>query len=72
MRWAAPGGALPTAMWHNSVCISYTPDKARSEPEASTMRQWRLVRQTLHHTGDQEAFERLRRLSEASDDAVLQ
>ena len=51
--------------------VAETADKARSEPEASTMRQRRLVRETLHKTGDQEAFERLRRLSEASYDDVL-
>src|SRR5262244_2006518 len=51
--------------------VAETAEKARSEPEASTMRQRRLVRETLHKTGDQEAFERLRRLSEASYDDVL-
>ena len=35
------------------------------------MRQRRLVRATLQHTGDQEAFDRLKRLSEASYDEVL-
>ena len=51
--------------------VAETAEKARSEPEVSTMRQRRLVRETLHKTGDQEAFERLRRLSEASYDDVL-
>jgi len=51
--------------------VAETPEKARSEPEASTMRQRRLVRETLGRTGDQEAFERLRRLSEVSYDDVL-
>jgi len=35
------------------------------------MRQRRLVRETLHQTGDQEAYERLRRLAEVSYDDVL-
>src|SRR5439155_305451 len=52
--------------------VADTAEKAYAEPEASTMRQRRMVRQTLHHTGDQEAFERLRRLAEASYDEVLQ
>jgi alkanesulfonate monooxygenase SsuD/methylene tetrahydromethanopterin reductase-like flavin-dependent oxidoreductase (luciferase family) len=51
--------------------VADTAAQAYTEPEASTMRQRRLVRETLHHTGDQEAFERLRRLSEASYDDVL-
>ena len=36
------------------------------------MRQRRLVREALGRTGDQEAFERLRRLAEVSYDEVLQ
>ena len=36
------------------------------------MRQRRLVREALGRTGDQEAFERLRRLSDVSYDEVLQ
>ena len=52
--------------------VADTAEKAYSEPEASTMRQRRMVRATLHHTGDQEAFERLKRLAEASYDEVLQ
>jgi alkanesulfonate monooxygenase SsuD/methylene tetrahydromethanopterin reductase-like flavin-dependent oxidoreductase (luciferase family) len=51
--------------------VAETADQARSEPEASTMRQRRLVREALHHTADQEAFERLKRLSEVSYDEVL-
>ncbi|MBI3325530.1 MAG: LLM class flavin-dependent oxidoreductase [Nitrospinae bacterium] len=51
--------------------VAETPEKARSEPEASTMRQRRLVRETLGRTGDQEAFERLRRLSDVNYDEVL-
>jgi alkanesulfonate monooxygenase SsuD/methylene tetrahydromethanopterin reductase-like flavin-dependent oxidoreductase (luciferase family) len=52
--------------------VAETAEKAYTEPEASTMRQRRLVREALGRTGDQEAFERLRRLSEVSYDAVLQ
>jgi alkanesulfonate monooxygenase SsuD/methylene tetrahydromethanopterin reductase-like flavin-dependent oxidoreductase (luciferase family) len=55
-----------------AVYVADTPEKARSEPEASTMRQRRLVRESLGRTGDQEAFERLRRLSEVGYDEVLQ
>lgn len=51
--------------------VAETADRARSDPEASTMRQRRLVRESLHQTGDPEAFERLRRLSEVSYDEVL-
>jgi alkanesulfonate monooxygenase SsuD/methylene tetrahydromethanopterin reductase-like flavin-dependent oxidoreductase (luciferase family) len=51
--------------------VAETTDKARSEPEASTMRQRRLVRQSLHRAADQEAYERLRRISEVSYDDVL-
>ena len=35
------------------------------------MRQRRLVRESLHRAADQEAFERLRRISDASYDDVL-
>jgi alkanesulfonate monooxygenase SsuD/methylene tetrahydromethanopterin reductase-like flavin-dependent oxidoreductase (luciferase family) len=45
--------------------------QARSEPEASTMRQRRLVRERLHQAADQEAYERLKRLSEVTYDDVL-
>ncbi len=51
--------------------VADTAEQAYAEPEASTMRQRRLVRETLHHTGDQEAYERLRRFSEVSYDEVL-
>jgi alkanesulfonate monooxygenase SsuD/methylene tetrahydromethanopterin reductase-like flavin-dependent oxidoreductase (luciferase family) len=47
-------------------------EQAYTEPEASTMRQRRLVREALGRTGDREAFERLRRLSEVGYDEVLQ
>jgi alkanesulfonate monooxygenase SsuD/methylene tetrahydromethanopterin reductase-like flavin-dependent oxidoreductase (luciferase family) len=52
--------------------VAETAEKAYAEPEASTMRQRRLVREALGRTGDQEAFERLRRLAEVSYDDVLQ
>jgi alkanesulfonate monooxygenase SsuD/methylene tetrahydromethanopterin reductase-like flavin-dependent oxidoreductase (luciferase family) len=52
--------------------VAETAEKAYTEPEASTMRQRRLVREALSRTGDREAFERLRRLSEVSYDEVLQ
>jgi alkanesulfonate monooxygenase SsuD/methylene tetrahydromethanopterin reductase-like flavin-dependent oxidoreductase (luciferase family) len=51
--------------------VAETTEKAHTEPEASTMRQRRLVRESLGRTGDQEAFERLRRLSDVSYDEVL-
>jgi alkanesulfonate monooxygenase SsuD/methylene tetrahydromethanopterin reductase-like flavin-dependent oxidoreductase (luciferase family) len=51
--------------------VAETTDRAYAEPEASTMRQRRLVREALGRTADQEAFERLRRLSEVSYDQVL-
>jgi len=46
-------------------------DRARAEPEASTMRQRRLVQAALHRAADPEAFERLKRLAEVSYDEVL-
>jgi alkanesulfonate monooxygenase SsuD/methylene tetrahydromethanopterin reductase-like flavin-dependent oxidoreductase (luciferase family) len=52
--------------------VAESTEQAYTEPEASTMRQRRLVREALGRTGDQEAFERLRRLSEVSYDEVLQ
>ena len=52
--------------------VADTAEQAYTEPQASTMRQRRLVREALGRTADQEAFERLRRLSEVSYDEVLQ
>jgi alkanesulfonate monooxygenase SsuD/methylene tetrahydromethanopterin reductase-like flavin-dependent oxidoreductase (luciferase family) len=52
--------------------VAETSDRAYAEPEASTMRQRRLVREALGRTGDQEAFERLKRLADVSYDEVLQ
>jgi alkanesulfonate monooxygenase SsuD/methylene tetrahydromethanopterin reductase-like flavin-dependent oxidoreductase (luciferase family) len=52
--------------------VAETAEQAYAEPEASTMRQRRLVREALGRTADQEAFERLRRLSDVTYDEVLQ
>ena len=51
--------------------VAETAEQAYTEPEASTMRQRRLVREALGRTADPEAFERLRRLSDVSYDEVL-
>lgn len=51
--------------------VADTPEQAHAEPQASTMRQRRLVRESLRHSGDQEAYERLRRISDVSYDDVL-
>jgi alkanesulfonate monooxygenase SsuD/methylene tetrahydromethanopterin reductase-like flavin-dependent oxidoreductase (luciferase family) len=52
--------------------VADTAEQAYAEPQASTMRQRRLVREALGRTADQEAFERLRRLSDVNYDEVLQ
>jgi alkanesulfonate monooxygenase SsuD/methylene tetrahydromethanopterin reductase-like flavin-dependent oxidoreductase (luciferase family) len=52
--------------------VADTAERAYTEPEASTMRQRRLVRESLGRTADREAYERLRRLSDVSYDEVLQ
>lgn len=52
--------------------VAETAERAYTEPQASTMRQRRLVREALGRTGDREAFERLRRLADVSYDEVLQ
>ncbi len=46
-------------------------EQARSEPQESIMRGRQLVAARLHETADQEAYERLSRLSEGGYDAVL-
>lgn len=51
--------------------VAETAEKARSEPEASTMRQRRLLREALGRTGDREAFERLSRLYGGTYEEVL-
>ena len=53
------------------VYVADTAEKARSEPEASTMRQRRLLRESLDNAADPEAYERLKRLSEVGYDDVL-
>ena len=54
-----------------SAHVAETAERARAEPEASTMRRLRLVRQSLNHAADQEAYERLKRISEVTYDDVL-
>lgn len=54
-----------------AVYVAETAEKALGEPEESTMRQRRLVRESLSHAADQEAYERLKRLSEVSYGDVL-
>lgn len=51
--------------------VGGTAERARSTPEASTMRARRLVRESLSHAADQEAYERLKRISEVTYDDVL-
>ena len=51
--------------------VAETAARARTEPEASAMRRLQLVRQSLDKAADQEAYERLKRLSEVSYDDVL-
>jgi alkanesulfonate monooxygenase SsuD/methylene tetrahydromethanopterin reductase-like flavin-dependent oxidoreductase (luciferase family) len=70
-RWAAGFSDPNDVILQIAAYVAETADKARSEPEASTMRQRRLVRESLHRAADQEAFERLRRISEVSYDDVL-
>ena len=54
-----------------AVYVAETADRAHEEPEESTMRQRRLLRESLGHAADEEAYERLKRLSEVSYDDVL-
>ena len=87
IRWTSPIGRVAEAERKRHAAgfsgpsdvilqiASYVADSAEqayTEPQASTMRQRRLVREALGRTADQEAFERLRRLSEVSYDEVLQ
>ena len=51
--------------------VAETAARARSEPEASTMRRLQQIQRTLKKAADQEAFERLSRLSAVSYDEVL-
>ena len=52
--------------------VADTSEKARSEPEASTMRGRRLVLKSLSDAADEEAYERIKRISEAPYEDVLQ
>ena len=54
-----------------AVYVAETAEQARGEPEESTMRQRRLLRESLGQAADEEAYERLKRLSEVSYDEVL-
>ena len=54
-----------------AVYVAETADQAHEEPKESTMRQRRLLRESLGHAADEEAYERLKRLSEVSYDDVL-
>ena len=54
-----------------AVYVADTAEKAHVEPEASTMRQRRLLRESLGNAADAEAYERLKRISEVSYDDVL-
>lgn len=51
--------------------VDETTEKARSVPEASTMRQRRLVAAGLSAAADEETYERLRRISETTYEDVL-
>lgn len=51
--------------------VGGTAEQARSAPEASTMRARRLVRESLSNAADEEAYERLKRISEVTYDEVL-
>ena len=51
--------------------VAETAERARSEPEASTMHRLQQIQRTLNKAADQEAFERLSRLSAVSYDDVL-
>lgn len=51
--------------------VAETAAKARSIPEASTMRQRRIVRESLSSAADEESYERLRRITEVTYDDLL-
>jgi alkanesulfonate monooxygenase SsuD/methylene tetrahydromethanopterin reductase-like flavin-dependent oxidoreductase (luciferase family) len=51
--------------------VAETAERARAEPEASTMHRLAQIQRTLNKAADQEAFERLSRLSAVSYDDVL-
>jgi uncharacterized protein YuzE len=51
--------------------VAETPEKAYSEPQASTMHRVRVIQQHLHQVGDQETYERLKRSSDVTYDELL-
>lgn len=51
--------------------VAETAERARAEPEASTMHRLEQIQRTLNKAADEEAFQRLSRLSAASYDDVL-
>src|SRR5262249_29488249 len=51
--------------------VADSAERARSDPEASMMHRLKLVQRSLGKAADQEAFERLSRLSSAGYDDVL-
>jgi len=54
-----------------AMYVAETDEQARREPEASTMRQRRLLAESLGNAADQEAYERLKRISDTTYDDVL-
>ena len=54
-----------------AMYVAETDEQARREPEASTMRQRRLLAESLGNAADQEAYERLKRISETTYEDVL-
>ncbi len=54
-----------------AVYVADTAEKAYSEPQASTMRQRRLILESIGRAADQEAYDRIKRISEAPYDEVL-
>ena len=51
--------------------VAETAEEALHEPEASTMRQRRLVAESLNTAADEEAYERLKKISETTYEDVL-
>ncbi len=54
-----------------SAYVADTAEKARTVPEASTMRGRRMTAQNLAHAADQETYDRLMRISETTYEDVL-
>ena len=66
------GGSGPNDVILQLACyVADTEQAAIHEPEASTMRQRRLVADALHAAADEEAYERLKRISETTYEDVL-